>query len=410
MPISNITNGESGSDTRTSLNQVIDKVNDIEAAADVTDAGNVGPAIGGATVITTLGDTDQIPVVQSNVLKSLAYSALKTLLGAIYQAKATILGTLGGLANAAGFLTNDGAGVLSYTAVGTGVGTALGVNLGAAGSVLVTDYAADAGSTDAYAATLSPAPAALVTGAHYRFKANTANTGAATIDFNSLGAKTIVKAAGGITTALADNDIRAGQWVDVVYDGTNMQMQSTLGNAASGGIGGSTGATDNSLLRADGTSGSSVQGTGALATLSDDGVLTLVPNGISGTGFVFEASDSGGDSALGLATMKVKNGGLVVTNEDGSVTAMIARKDQFELRDQRLVVGSYFADFKVTGYVGFQSPIRLKGYTVGTLPTGTQGDTAFVTDALTPVSLATVVGGGSAVVKVFYDGTNWIVQ
>jgi len=91
------------------------KLNGIEAGADVTDAANVGPAIGGATVITTLGDTDQIPVVQSNVLKSLAYSALKTLLGAIYQAKATILGTLGSLANAPGYLKNDGAGGLSWS-------------------------------------------------------------------------------------------------------------------------------------------------------------------------------------------------------------------------------------------------------------------------------------------------------
>jgi hypothetical protein len=39
--------------------------------------------------------------------------------------------------------------------------------------------------------------------------------------------------AGGITTDLADNDIRSGQLVELVYDGTNMQMQSTLGNAAS---------------------------------------------------------------------------------------------------------------------------------------------------------------------------------
>lgn len=96
-------------------------------------------------------------------------------------------------------------------------------------------FAADAGANDTYTATLSPAPSAYVTGNHYRFKANTANTGAATINLNSLGAKTIVKVAGGITTTLADNDIRAGQWVDLVYDGTNMQMQSTLGNAASGG-------------------------------------------------------------------------------------------------------------------------------------------------------------------------------
>lgn len=96
------------------------------------------------------------------------------------------------------------------------------------------DFAADAGANDTYTATLSPAITAYVTGARYRFKANTANTGAATINFNSVGAKTIVKVAGGITTTLADNDIRAGQWVECVYDGTNMQMASQLGNAASG--------------------------------------------------------------------------------------------------------------------------------------------------------------------------------
>lgn len=95
-------------------------------------------------------------------------------------------------------------------------------------------FAADAGASDTYTATLSPAPSAYVTGVHYRFKANTANTGTATINFNSLGAKTIKKAAGGITTDLADNDIRAGQWVDLVYDGTNMQMQSMLGNVPAG--------------------------------------------------------------------------------------------------------------------------------------------------------------------------------
>lgn len=101
-------------------------------------------------------------------------------------------------------------------------------------------FAADAGSTDAYVVTLAPAITGYVTGCRYRFKANTANAGACTINFNSLGAKAIKKAAGGITTDLADNDIRAGQWVDLVFDGTNMQMQSTLGNAPAGGGGGVT--------------------------------------------------------------------------------------------------------------------------------------------------------------------------
>lgn len=96
-------------------------------------------------------------------------------------------------------------------------------------------YCTDAGSTDTYACTFSsqPVPLAYQQGFGYSFQANTANTGAATINFNSLGAKTIVKVAGGVTTALADNDIRAGQMVNLIYDGTNMQMQSTLGVAPS---------------------------------------------------------------------------------------------------------------------------------------------------------------------------------
>jgi hypothetical protein len=96
-------------------------------------------------------------------------------------------------------------------------------------------FCSDAGANDTYACSLSPVISSYVTGTHYRFKANTANTGAATINLNSIGAKTIKKVAGGITTDLSDNDILSGQWVDLAYDGTNMQMQSTLGNAASGG-------------------------------------------------------------------------------------------------------------------------------------------------------------------------------
>jgi hypothetical protein len=122
-------------------------------------------------------------------------------------------------------------------------------------------FCADAGASDAYACNLTPAITAYVTGTHYRFKANTVNTGAATINLNSVGAITIKKAVGGITTDLADNDIRAGQWVDLAYDGTNMQMQSTLGNAASGS-GTVTSSASSQYQTAVFTSATNVQGAG----------------------------------------------------------------------------------------------------------------------------------------------------
>lgn len=136
---------------------------------------------------------------------------------------------------------NFSAGTITASLTGNASGTAATITgLLTSSNVAKVDvmqtgaFCSDAGSTDTYACTLSPAATAYVTGTHYRFLANTANTGAASINFNSLGAKTIVKVAGGITTTLTDNDIRAGQWVEMVYDGTNMQMGSMVGNAPGG--------------------------------------------------------------------------------------------------------------------------------------------------------------------------------
>jgi hypothetical protein len=61
-------------------------------------------------------------------------------------------------------------------------------------------------------------------------------------------------------------------------------------------------------------------------------------------------------------------------------------------------------------YVDSKRVQRLAQYTVSTLPTGVQGDNAYVTDALAPTYMATVVGGGSVVTPVFYNGSSWIAH
>lgn len=63
-----------------------------------------------------------------------------------------------------------------------------------------------------------------------------------------------------------------------------------------------------------------------------------------------------------------------------------------------------------TGTLISTGVVRLKSYTVATLPAGTQGDTAYVTDGLAPTFLATIVGGGAIVTPVFYNGTNWVAH
>lgn len=54
-----------------------------------------------------------------------------------------------------------------------------------------------------------------------RVKFTNANTGASTINLNSLGAKSITR----LGAAIIANDIRAGSIHDLYYDGTNFQMK-----------------------------------------------------------------------------------------------------------------------------------------------------------------------------------------
>ena len=62
-------------------------------------------------------------------------------------------------------------------------------------------------------------------------------------------------------------------------------------------------------------------------------------------------------------------------------------------------------DFTQKKYVDYN---RLKSYTVATLPVGTAGDTAYVTDATSPTYLGALTGGGSVKCPVFYNGTTWV--
>jgi len=92
-------------------------------------------------------------------------------------------------------------------------------------------YAADTGAADAYAIALDPTLSEYITGMPIFFKAANTNTGASTLDINGLGTKSIKKST---DVDLVAGDIKAGQIVLVVYDGTNFQM---IGDTGAGKIG-----------------------------------------------------------------------------------------------------------------------------------------------------------------------------
>jgi hypothetical protein len=76
--------------------------------------------------------------------------------------------------------------------------------------------------------------------------------------------------------------------------------------------------------------------------------------------------------------------------------------------NSKIVNATGTLDITSAGTITVDKPLRLKGYTVATLPAGTQGDRAFVTDALAPAFLVAVVGGGAVVAPVFYNGAAWV--
>lgn len=102
------------------------KLDGIEAAADVTDAGNVGSSIHGASAKTTPVDADTLPLIDSaagNILKKLTWANLKATLWASPSLTGTVAGPIG-----------------NWTTSGFNVGLAASVT---AGTINVVDSGGD---------------------------------------------------------------------------------------------------------------------------------------------------------------------------------------------------------------------------------------------------------------------------
>jgi hypothetical protein len=102
-------------------------------------------------------------------------------------------------------------------------------------------YGAASGVANAYEVALTPAPTAYQSGMMLTFKANSANTGSATLNINNLGAKSIKKS---VSTDVIANDILLDQMVILIYDGTNFQILNPSNN---NGVN-NTGSNSNTLI------------------------------------------------------------------------------------------------------------------------------------------------------------------
>ncbi len=266
-------------------------------------------------------------------------------------------------------------------------------------------YAADSVGTDAYAITLSPVPASYVTGMTINFKAGTANTGAATLNVNTLGAITIKKQH---DQDLATGDIEAGQIVTVVYDSTGpvFQMQSQVAQNTTTGFSsiaiqsftssgtytpttgmqyciifcvGGGGGGGGTAASSSGTSAAGGGGGGALsikyasaATIGASKTLTI---GAGGTGATAGLNNGGTGGDTSISTICVAKGG-----KGGSG----ASANSFASGGLGGALGSGTGDVKISGNKGGVGMWSTSSQVYGTI-TGQGGSAPFIGGYITSI-------------------------
>lgn len=198
----------------------------------------------------------------------------------------------------------------------TNVGNAtIRTNYASAGQVQdgTLTYLTSVAGTDTITAVGAVGMTAYATGQKFTFVSAGANTGAATININSIGAKALTKNG---ATALSAGDIPSGAAVEVVYDGTQFQVVSAMPYVApaTGDVVGPASATDNALARFNLTTGKLIQNSGVIVDDSNNvtGIVDLTANTVkstttigvgnatpsaSGAGITFPATQSASSNA-----------------------------------------------------------------------------------------------------------------
>jgi hypothetical protein len=158
---------------------------------------------------------------------------------------------------------------------------------------------------------------------------------------------------------------------------------------------------DSAALSVIGRSANSVGDPADIVAANAGEILRRYAN-VVGFGSTMEGNTTWDDNA----EVRLGTGGDLRLFHDGTDSTI---QNDTGLLFVRVVGGTIVFEYSTTRLRAYV-PIRLPGYTVATLPAGAAGDTAYVTDALAPVFLGTVVGGGAVTCPVFFDGANWVVS
>lgn len=258
-------------------------------------------------------------------------------------------------------------------------------------------YVATTGSSNAYVAAPSPALAALTTGSWLALKANHTNTGAATLNVNSLGAVAIRKQT---DVALEAGDLRSGQVFWVTYDGTYWQLTSPEGlpRKAYGELGGSINAY--TLTLAELVNNANTDFTGRVlvvkvgAGITNTGASTL---NVNGKGAVAIKAPDAADVAAGALTA----GRFVALTFDGTYWQLL-NSTSFTLPNVGPGAGAIAYPTSIT----LDAQGRVTAASAGTAPSAIMR-AAVIFDSTTSTSTASTVSSDAAADSIEVTAHGW---
>ena len=185
----------------------------------------------------------------------------------------------------------------SFKFTGLGVGSAAGdsANLSQVQST-VTKLLTSVSGADTITAVGAPVVAAYVAGQMFYFVATGDNTTSVTINIDGLGAKAVTRDG---SVALVAGDIKSGEVVVVVYDGTRFQVVSQLNSAGNATF------ANVSITSALNVGGVATFAAGSAAAPS------ITTTGDTNTGIFFPAADSIGFSEGGVEAARFNSSGFL---------------------------------------------------------------------------------------------------